>query len=164
MSLSFPFEINIVSCRHKDCLTPQFIDIEREEEAPAEQHWVLLNALEELWHQTHGHLWLKQKQNEQKHILYSRGVRMRAGSSRQGCPSSFGTHCTCGTNAANLAEEVNCCGPLLPVILFKILQLSRICLCVCVCSTLSCANYVPVDSEQSLDFVVRPLFVSFAIF
>lgn len=59
MSLCFPFEINIVCCRQEDCLTPQFTDTHRWEEAPAEQGWVLVRALEKLWHHKYGHLWLK---------------------------------------------------------------------------------------------------------
>lgn len=62
----FPFEINSVSCRDEDCLTPQFTDTDREEEAPAEHDWVLVNALNELWHQKYDHLWLKLKAEQMK--------------------------------------------------------------------------------------------------
>lgn len=41
-------------------------------------------------------------------------------------------------------KGADCCGSQIPVILFKSLQLSGICFSVC--STFSCANYVPVDS------------------
>lgn len=60
MSLCFPFEMNIAKLQTGGSFNTS---IHRHrppgEEAPAEQDWVLVRALEELWHQKHGHLWLK---------------------------------------------------------------------------------------------------------
>lgn len=66
ITLFFLFEINFVSYRHKDCLTPRFTTTDLEEEAPAEQDWVLVNTLKELWHQKYSHLWPKLKAEQTK--------------------------------------------------------------------------------------------------
>lgn len=64
--LFFSIEINIVSYRREDCLTPQFTDTNCEEEAPAEQDWLLVSTLKELWHQKYSRLWLKLKAEQTK--------------------------------------------------------------------------------------------------
>lgn len=144
-------KINIVSCRHEDCLTLQFTGTDHEEEVPAEKDWVLVSVPRELWHQKYSHLWLKLKAEQTKYILHSK-CRICANASwsnRDGWVSTkplfkFGH---LWQKWLRTLKGVDCCGSQVPVILFKILQLSGICLPAC--SMFSCANYVPVDAMST---------------